>query len=122
MVTGNRVNRILEKFPNFFPGYLIPGNCWSTIDFEGIRLFQCLATKGLRVTTVLASPLMSNPSKKPRNDKAVKIRRVLANKAKIIAETKGIPIAEYLSDLLEAQIEKDWPKALAVLDKQSNGT
>jgi len=61
---------------------------------------------------------MSDTSKPRRNDKAVKIRRDLAVKAKLIAESKGITIAEYLSALLDPHIAKDWPKALSALDKK----
>ena len=46
-----------------------------------------------------------------RDDKAVKIARDLAVKAAIIAESRGVPMAEYLSDILKAPIERDWPKA-----------
>ncbi len=54
-----------------------------------------------------------------RNDKAVKIDRTLATKAKMIAESRGISVAEYLSGLLRAPIEKDWPKAIDAINKQS---
>lgn len=52
-----------------------------------------------------------------RNDKAVKISRDLAVKAKVIAETRGISIAEYLTDLLRPMVERDWPKALKKIDQ-----
>lgn len=57
------------------------------------------------------------PEKKPkRKDKAVKIERGLATKAKIIADARGISAAEYLSELLRPHILKDWPKAIKELD------
>lgn len=56
------------------------------------------------------------PEKPKRKDKAVKIARDLAAKAKIIADTRGISIAEYLSELLRPHVLKDWPKALRQLD------
>jgi hypothetical protein len=59
---------------------------------------------------------LTAPTMPKRNDKAVKIARDLAMKAKVIAETQGITIAEYLSNLLRGPIEKDWPKALKRLD------
>lgn len=66
------------------------------------------------------SQLSVNPvtrSDKPkREDKAVKIARDLATKAKVIAETRGLTIAEYLSGLLRPHIEKDWPRAVKILD------
>jgi hypothetical protein len=54
--------------------------------------------------------------KSARNDKAVKIARDLAMKAKVIAETMNVSIAEYLSGLLRPHIEKDWPKAVKRMD------
>jgi hypothetical protein len=62
--------------------------------------------------------LVADPTKK-RQDKAVKIERILATKAKMIAESRGISVAEYLSDLLRAPIERDWPKAIKAIDAQS---
>jgi hypothetical protein len=59
--------------------------------------------------------------RQPRNDKAVKIARDLATKAKVIADTLEISIAEYLSDILRPHIEKDWPKALKRLDGPREG-
>jgi hypothetical protein len=56
---------------------------------------------------------------KKRNDKAVKISRDLAAKAKLIAESKGIPVAEYLSELLRGPVERDWPKAVKTIEEQS---
>ena len=54
--------------------------------------------------------------KRKRKDKAVKIARDLAAKAKVIADTRGISIAEYLSDLLRPLVQKDWPKAVREMD------
>jgi hypothetical protein len=51
-----------------------------------------------------------------RDDKSVKINRDLAVKAKLIAETKGLTIAEYLSGYLRKLIERDWPEAVRKLD------
>lgn len=53
---------------------------------------------------------------KKRDDRAVKIAKDLAVKAKVIAESKDISLAEYLSGLLRGPIEKDWPKAIKKLD------
>lgn len=60
--------------------------------------------------------------KKSRDDKTVKIDRVLAAKAKLIAEANGISVAEYLSELLRPHIDKDWPKAVKSLDRQPPST
>ncbi len=65
-------------------------------------------------TTAEAMPKSDKPK---RNDKAVKIARDLAIKAKVIAEAKGITIAEYLTSLLRPHVEKDWPRAVQQLGK-----
>jgi hypothetical protein len=57
------------------------------------------------------------PGKPRRADKAVKIARDLATKAKVIADTRGETIAEYLSAILRPHIDKDWPKAVKQLDQ-----
>jgi hypothetical protein len=57
---------------------------------------------------------------KKRNDKAVKIARDLATKAKVIAESRGITIADYLSPLLRPHIEKDWPKAIKAIEQSQS--
>ncbi len=66
----------------------------------------------------LLEPPMPRPSKSPRDDRTVKIARDLAAKAKVIADSKGITIAEYLSDLLRPHIQKDWPKAVRHIENQ----
>jgi hypothetical protein len=66
----------------------------------------------------MATTQLEHPSTMgKRDDKAVKIRRDLAIKAKLIAEMKGISVAEYLSVLLRPHIEKDWPKAVKKADE-----
>lgn len=61
-------------------------------------------------------------SKQKRDDKAVKIDRRLATKAKVIADTRGISAAEYLSELLRPLIERDWPRAMKKLDTSASRT
>lgn len=63
---------------------------------------------------------MAAPKPTRRDDKAVKIARDLAVKAKLISESKGMTIAEYLSGLLRPHIDKDWPKALGALDRHTS--
>ncbi len=67
--------------------------------------------------------MTSHGGRKRRNDKAVKIARDLATKAKVIAETSDpqLTIAEYLSGLLRPLIERDWPKALRRLEQKEQG-
>ncbi len=69
--------------------------------------------RGSFVTTAILEPLpMSKDDKPKRNDKTVKIDRDLATRAGLIADTKGISMAEYLSEVLRPIIDRDWPKAV----------
>jgi hypothetical protein len=61
--------------------------------------------------TIACAPPMPRRDKPKRDDKAVKIDRGLAMKSKLIAETRRITVAEYLSELLRAPIDRDWQKA-----------
>ena len=58
------------------------------------------------------------PPKKKRDDKAVKYDRDLASKVKYIVDVLGEyeSVAEYLTALTRAQVEKDFARAL----KKSN--
>ena len=47
-----------------------------------------------------------------RDDIAVRIERKLASMAKAICTARGIPVAEYLSDLTRAAINRDYAKTL----------
>lgn len=71
------------------------------------------------VTTALMVPPMSK-EKPPRDDKPVKVDRQLLVKAQLIAKVRGIPVAEYVSELLRPHIEKDFPKAIGSLDHKQN--
>jgi hypothetical protein len=64
-----------------------------------------------------AEPTMPKSSKPKRDDKAVKIDRGVALKAKMIADTRKITVAEYLSDLLRPLVDRDFPPALKSLNK-----
>jgi hypothetical protein len=68
------------------------------------------------VSHMLVVPPMAK--KKARDDQAVKVDRHLVVKAQLIAKTRGVTVAEYLSELLRPHIEKDFPKALGTLDQR----
>ncbi len=57
----------------------------------------------------MSSSTATMPREK-RNDLSVKIEASIQRKAKMIAGYRGIPIAEYLSDLLKAPVERDYQK------------
>lgn len=50
--------------------------------------------------------------KPKRDDAAVKIDRTLTDKAKFVASRKGVTMAEYLSELIRAPVERDFTKAI----------
>ena len=71
----------------------------------------------------IATLTMSQPSDKhkKRNDQAVKIERQLARMANIIAQNRGIPAAELLSDLLRGPLDREWQKELKKLNQLGLG-
>ncbi len=58
---------------------------------------------------------MPKKKKEKRDDKAVKIDRLIAERAAVIARTEGKSTAEFLSGLLGPQINRLWPGALKKL-------
>jgi hypothetical protein len=54
----------------------------------------------------------SRGGKPKRDDTAVKIDRTVADKAKLVASRRGITMAEYLTDLVRAAVERDFAKAV----------
>lgn len=51
----------------------------------------------------------------PRDDVAVKLDRTLADKGKLVASRRGITLAEYLTELSRATIERDFAKTIREL-------
>ncbi len=51
----------------------------------------------------------------------VKIDVRLARKAKTIAEDKGIPLSDYLSGIIQGQIDRDWGKVLKKIVQVEEG-
>jgi hypothetical protein len=51
----------------------------------------------------------------------VKITSELAAKAKLISADRGIPVAEYVCEALEAALRRDWPKTFKKLAEQAGG-
>jgi hypothetical protein len=45
-----------------------------------------------------------------RDDVSVKIDATIHKRAKLIAASRDIPLAQYLSDLLRAPVSRDWQK------------
>jgi hypothetical protein len=52
------------------------------------------------------------PKTSTRDDVTAKVDRGIVKKARFVAEHKGIPVAELLSDVLRAPIEREFDKAV----------
>lgn len=59
---------------------------------------------GLITSTALTTP-MSRPK---REDASIKVAAAIVRMARFIAADRGIPIAEYLSELLAKPVKKDF--------------
>lgn len=55
-----------------------------------------------------------------RDDIAVRLERKLGSMAKAICTARGIPVAEYLSDLTRAAINRDYVKMLREAEEQGD--
>lgn len=69
------------------------------------------ATKEL----VMAKP-KGRPKSSQRNDATAKIDAGLITKAKFVADTRDMPLAEYLSELLRGPVDRDFAKAVKQVD------
>lgn len=56
------------------------------------------------------------PKTSERDDATVKMDRTLLGKAKLIATHKGIPVAQLLSELLQAPVDKAYAQMLRDLE------
>jgi hypothetical protein len=65
------------------------------------------ATEGL----VVAKP-KGRPKSSQRNDATAKIDASVITKAKFVADTRDMPLAEYLSELLRGPVDRDFAKAV----------
>lgn len=70
----------------------------------------------MQATQVLERPVdqpkkMGRPKTSTRDDVVVKIDKHVAAKARYIAATKDVPLAEYLTELLRGSVERDFERA-----------
>ena len=72
------------------------------------------------MSSVLQEQPMAKPKGRPktseRNDVTVKIDRGIANMAKKVAESRGVPVAQFLSDLLEGPVGKAYAARMRELE------
>jgi hypothetical protein len=58
----------------------------------------------------MGAPGFTTMPRKKRNDITVKIDAKIHSKAKKIAAWRDVDLAEYLSELLEKPVERDWQR------------
>jgi hypothetical protein len=64
---------------------------------------------------------LTMPKKKGprRDDQAVKIERAIAQQAKFIADRRDLTLGEYLSELLRADVRRDWEKEVKKMSEEA---
>jgi hypothetical protein len=68
----------------------------------------------------MAKKRPGRPKSSERQDVSIKFDRTLAGKARAIATGRGIPMAEYLSEMARPQIDRDYAKLLRELEGGSD--
>jgi hypothetical protein len=59
----------------------------------------------------MAPKRMGRPKASTRDDVVARIDRTVIAKARYVAETRKIPLAEYLSEILRSTVDRDFEKA-----------
>ena len=65
---------------------------------------------------------VGRPKTSDRNDVSIKFDRLLAARARHVAESKGISMAQYLSEISRAQIDREYGELLRDLEGRSRGS
>lgn len=60
-------------------------------------------------------------AREKRDDVSVKIAAGIYRKAKTIAAYRDVPLAEYLSDLLQLPVEKDYERMRKAMEEEDAG-
>jgi hypothetical protein len=68
----------------------------------------------LAAGAVMARP--GRPKRSERDDVTVKLDRGVVSKAKMIASARNLPLAEYLSELLQSPVNRDFAKEMKRID------
>lgn len=58
--------------------------------------------------SAIAESALSPRKKSGRKTMAVKMDAPVVKKAQTVADDRGIPVSEYLSDLVRSMVERDW--------------
>jgi hypothetical protein len=59
---------------------------------------------------------MGRPKSSVRNDVSIKFDKILAGKARLISQARGIAMAEYLSEAVRPLIDRDYAKLMRELE------
>jgi hypothetical protein len=68
---------------------------------------------------VMAKKKMGRPKTSTRDDVSIKYDRVLARRAKAVADSRRISMAEYLSEMTRPVVDGDYAKLLRELDQSA---
>ena len=68
------------------------------------------------LSPTMAKKPMGRPKSSDRQDVSIKFDRVLAGRARLIAQGRGIPMAEYLSESARPIIDRDYAKLMRELE------
>ena len=68
------------------------------------------------LSPTMAKKTMGRPKSSDRQDVSIKFDRVLAGRARLIAQGRGIPMAEYLSESARPIIDRDYAKLMRELE------
>jgi hypothetical protein len=66
--------------------------------------------------TAMAKKKMGRPKTSDRQDVSIKFDKTLAGKARLIAQGRGVSMAEYLSEMTRPLIDRDYAKLMRDLE------
>jgi len=66
--------------------------------------------------TGMAKKKMGRPKTSERGDVSIKFDKTLAGKARLIAQGRGVTMAEYLSEMTRPIIDRDYAKLMRDLE------
>ena len=77
-------------------------------------------------TSIIGQPMArrrkaGRPAISTRDDVAVKLDRNVVAKARFVAETKRVPLAEYLSEALRPIVGKDFDRIVRATETEGGG-
>ena len=67
--------------------------------------------------TAMAKKKMGRPKSSDRQDVSIKFDKVLAGKARLISQARGVSMAAYLSEMTRGPIDRDYAKLMRELEE-----